>query len=181
MPAHPDLKEEDIRLIIGYIQSLAAPRIKSLPAAGTLKPTLDKPVNEKGVLTITATYTDKGGPGIKPLTATEALSLRNPKISFGRRGGERVLSTDSIDLTGVRSVSISLTPGKDTTGDRRLDIRLDTESGPAIGHIDISSSTSAVLGSALDPVTDGQPHRLVITRSPDAADIRVHWILLKDK
>ncbi|WP_431210443.1 c-type cytochrome [Puia sp. P3] len=47
MPAHPDLKDEDIRLIIGYIQSLAAPKIKSLPATGTLKPTLDKPEKEK--------------------------------------------------------------------------------------------------------------------------------------
>jgi len=183
MPAHPDLKDEDIRLILGYIQSLAAPKIKSLPATGALKPTLDKPEKEKGVLTITATYTDKGGPGIKPLTATEALSLHNPKITFGRRGGERIVSTDSVDLTDVRSVALFFTPGKDTTGSRRLEFHLDTESGATIGHIDLGPDdrSSATLSAALDPVTDGQPHRLVITRSPDAANIRIHWIVLKDK
>jgi len=183
MPAHPDLKDEDIRLILGYLQSLAAPKIKPLPATGALKPTLDKPEKEKGVLTITATYTDKGGPGIKPLTATEALSLHNPKITFGRRGGERIVSTDSVDLTDVRSVALFFTPGKDTTGSRRLEFHLDTESGATIGHIDLGPDdrSSATLSAALDPVTDGQPHRLVITRSPDAANIRIHWIVLKDK
>jgi cytochrome c len=135
------------------------------------------------VLTITATYTDKGGPGIKPLTATEALSLHNPKITFGRRGGERIVSTDSIDLTDLGSFAISLTPGKDTTGSRRLEIHLDSESGQAIGHIDLDAAdkTSGIFTATLDPVTDGQPHRLVITRSPDAADMRIHWLLLKVK
>ncbi|WP_431210444.1 hypothetical protein ACQ86N_31195 [Puia sp. P3] len=135
------------------------------------------------MLTITATYTDKGGPGIKPLTATEALSLHNPKITFGRRGGERILSTDSIDLAEIRSFDISLTPGKDTTGSRRLEIHLDAESGATIGHLDLDAAakTPGIFSATLDPVTDGQPHRLVITRSPDAADMRIHWLLLKDK
>src|ERR1700754_4037445 len=81
MPAHPSLKEEDIRQIISWIKTLSGTEktIRSLPATGTVDPTMHKPVKDNGVLTITASYTNKGGDNIRPLTGTGSVNLRNSK------------------------------------------------------------------------------------------------------
>jgi cytochrome c551/c552 len=84
MPAHPGLKEGEARQIISWIQSLAAVDAhgKSLPPTGSVKPTLDKVPTDNGILIISATYTDKGGAGTKPLAANSTAMLRSNKMSF---------------------------------------------------------------------------------------------------
>jgi hypothetical protein len=179
MPAHPALKDEDIRLIIGYIQTLAGGvKIKSLPATGSLKPTLDKPEKDQGQLTITASYTDKGGNNIKPLTGGGSLSLRNSRIRFGRRGGEQVLSTDSIDLATIKAADLVVAyPNEISSG--TLTIHLDSETGEKLGEFTLEAGKT-ILQTSLKEINDGQLHRLFITRSSGLDKLRINALQLKN-
>lgn len=184
MPAHPTLKDEDIKLIIGYIQTLAGNnKIKSLPASGAVKPTLDKPVLDKGVLTISATYTDKGGTGIKPLSAGQSVMLRNSRMSFGRRGTEHTPSTDSIDLSTVKSINLTVSYTKEVPASV-LEIHLDSETGEKLGEVSFIGATAAgqtMLNTAIREITDGRLHRLFITRGSGAEALRIGSIEVFNK
>ena len=87
MAAHPNLSESDARQIVTWIQSLTGTgqTQKSLAPSGSLPTTLNKPVLDNGVLYMSASYTDKGGNNIKPLTGSTRITLRNSKVSPGRR------------------------------------------------------------------------------------------------
>jgi glucose/arabinose dehydrogenase/cytochrome c551/c552 len=75
MPAHPDLKPADAQKIVSYILSLGKPQAKSLPAQGTITPTA-KDIEGGKRMMITATYTDKGGQGRKPLSSSDAAVIK---------------------------------------------------------------------------------------------------------
>jgi len=83
MSAHPDLSEGDAKQIVEYIFSLGEDpknKPKSLPVAGTVMPVSAKDMKPNGVFYLFASYTDKGGVGIKPLTGTGAATLQSPVI-----------------------------------------------------------------------------------------------------
>lgn len=189
MPAHPTLPENDARLISTYIMSLnkSANQEASLPPSGSVQPSLGKPVRENGVLYLSATYTDKGGNNIKPLTGNNTVSLRHPKINLRRirtmQGftsfnfeGSRVLVApnnegwirlDSLDLTGVKRLSIAAGWQKAPDKGYDLDIRLDSPTGTSIGTANLAPTNSDKAGQArlnisLQPVTDGKMHNLFI-------------------
>ena len=171
MPAHPALKEEDLRLIIGWIQTLSGGNkvIKSLPAAGSVNATLNKPEIDKGVLTISASYTDKGGKDAKPLTGSYSLSLRNSKITFDRKTGRQVLlSTDSVDLSAIKGVSLMVSPAKGPVGACVFELHLDAPDGMEVASFSFEG-VAAVLQSALTPVKDGKLHKLFIVGRTDKA------------
>ncbi len=74
MAAHPSLSKTETSQLVSYILSLSGPSDKkSLPQAGSITP--DKNVKPGSMLVITATYTDKGGNDIKPLTGTGTAIL----------------------------------------------------------------------------------------------------------
>ena len=51
-----------------------------LPPKGTYALNKHKPTDKEGTYIFTASYTDKGANGIKPLTATKIISLSYPLI-----------------------------------------------------------------------------------------------------
>ena len=128
MAAHPNLPISDARQIISWVLSLAddSKKSKSLPATGTLDPTLNKKPTDNGMLVISASYTDKGGAGIKPLMGNTSVALRNSKLSVtaaNNLAGFTIMSfsgmqlmivpkvkasfsLDNIDLTGITSVDL---------------------------------------------------------------------------
>jgi glucose/arabinose dehydrogenase/cytochrome c551/c552 len=185
MPAHPTLKEEDTKLIIGWIQTLAGGNktVKSLPATGVLSPLLGKPEKDKGVLTITATYTDKGGNNIKPLTGSETLTLRNSKLNFGRRGTDSVVATDSIDLSTIRSAMLHLAYGNDATA-CTISVHLDGKNGDKLGEFLFTGAATAgwiETVTVLKEIKDGQKHRLFLTRSAGGEGLRLGWLQVSDR
>jgi cytochrome c len=180
MPAHPSLKEEDIRQIIGWIQTLGANKvIKSLPAAGSVNATLNKPEIDKGILTFSASYTDKGGKGIKPLTGSYSLSLRNSKLSFDRKTGRQaIITTDSIDLSTITAAALQVSWAKGPVGAGTFELRLDSQDGEKLGTFSFEGDAkeakaepkqyfSSLLHSALVPVKDGKLHKLFIVRQTE--------------
>lgn len=193
MAAHPNLKQEDARQIVAWIQSLASTGNKSLPASGTLSPTLNKPAKDNGRLFITATYTDKGGNNIKPLTGSSTVVLRNNKLGFFRTSnlkgyttldynGMRLMlvpaapgsfSIDNIDLTGVTEVILSAGWQKSPDFGFNFELRLDAPDGKKIGEGSVPGGIpnkgpmgGTVMQMKIEPVTDGKMHSIYIVSTP---------------
>lgn len=191
MPAHPDLKQHEARQIVSWILSLRKTAgKKSLPASGTVPPAKPNSANE--VLVLSASYTDRGGPGIKPLTASKEVSLRSSKMNFndtkGRKGfrsnfenGVRILMTpkatgsfaiDSLDLTGIKQIVLAAFWNKSLQNDYHFEVHVDSPEGEKIGE-GVFKKPSRETGATniilkLNDVTDGKLHNVVIVTKSDA-------------
>jgi cytochrome c len=193
MAAHPNLKEEDAKQIVTWIQSLAGEAKKSLPASGSLSPSLNKPVKDNGVLYISAVYSDKGGNGIRPMTGSTTVALRNSKMFFYRAknmkgfttvdfNGTRFLivptadgwfSLDNIDLTGITTATLAAGWQKPPDFGYAVELHLDAPDGKKIAEGQIlpgGPGGGAMGGTAvpmkIEPVTDGKLHNIYIVTRP---------------
>lgn len=200
MAAHPGLSEQDARQIVAWIQSLTATqqKVKSLPVAGSISPTANKPLKNNGILYLTATYTDQGGAGLKPLSTTKTVALRNSQLSFSgldrthlqgfasaEFGGNTFLTfpasegwfmLDSLDLTGVRQITFGIGWRETPVPAASFEIRLDAPNGQKIGEGNFAGATTQQAGRnlqtvavPLQPITDGKTHQLyVISKIKDS-------------
>ncbi len=193
MAAHPNLSESDAKQIVSWVLSLANEKHeKSLPATGSVLPTLNKPAIANGVLYITASYADKGGQNIKPLTGTSVAALRSNIVTFGNikhtKDAQTVtyqntavmyLSTsngwfalDSIDLATITKATLSLGWQDILTGDNTFSLHLDAPDGKLIGEYKVEGNkptdkaplTTRTASFALSPVTDGKLHNVYIVK-----------------
>jgi len=80
MSAHPALKPTDADMIVDWILGLNKKEEPSLPAKGTITPTA-KDMGKGNTMVITATYTDKGGAGLRPQSGYGVLTLKSPMLS----------------------------------------------------------------------------------------------------
>ena len=83
MAAHPQLSNSEAEQMAKYILSLGEKGVKpsGLPLSGTyaFKDHIGK--GEEGSYIFTASYTDKGGQAVGPLTMQKRMTLRHPRIS----------------------------------------------------------------------------------------------------
>ncbi|RYD75278.1 MAG: PKD domain-containing protein [Sphingobacteriales bacterium] len=174
MPAHPAMKEAEVKQIVEWIMSLSAKgsAASSLPTSGKIQTNeaIDK---NKPVLTIKASYTDLGAKGLKALTTTNTYNLKSNIINFvdikdfsgfSRRdnGGFNLLQNSgwlklhAIDLTDVKSLDVvSSSQSADIEYD--VEVRLDKEDGKLLGR---SKSVNPVI--PVEVVQDGRFHDLFI-------------------
>jgi cytochrome c551/c552 len=121
MAAHPDLKPSDAEMIVDWILGLNKQAAPSLPEKGSITPT-DKDMGRSNMMQITATYTDRGGAGLRPQSGVGVLTLRAPLLSveaanartgitMGEMGGNKVAmingaaGTLSFELPGLKYVN----------------------------------------------------------------------------
>ena len=207
MAAHPNLPETDAKQIVTYIQSLlnegkAKP---SLPAAGTV-PANKKPSKENTNLFLSATYTDKGGSNIKPLTGNYTVMLRNSRMGFGsvKRmekfqgfdvNASRYMfvpndpgwfALDSIDLSGVTSAMLLAGWQKPPQTGYIFELRLDAPDGKLIGSFDLGpqkSGKNVNLKGKVEPVTDGKLHNVFLVskakKEGSTDQVGLQWIEFK--
>jgi cytochrome c551/c552 len=88
MSAHPDLKPSDADMIVEWILGLNKKEAPSLPAKGNIVPT-EKDMGNGNAMVITATYTDKGGAGLRPQSGVGSLTLKSPVVSVASSTGKR--------------------------------------------------------------------------------------------
>jgi cytochrome c len=194
MPAHPNLSEGDARQIVSYIQSLSddKQKQKSLPAIGTLQPTLGKKPMDDGLLVLSASYTDKGGPGRRPLMGSASVALQNSKLSMTAARilsgyaimtynnmplmivpkGPGSFSLDSIDLSGIYAVELTAGWEKPPRFGYAFELRLDSPGGRKIGEAVLPGGLKDIKGPGgfggtviklqMMPVTDGKLHNLYL-------------------
>ncbi len=200
MSAHPDIKEGDLKQIVSWILSLEASKnVKSLPANGSVSPTMNQPVKDRGILYISATYTDKGGANIKPLSGSSVVELRNSKVTFGRikkmqefsknffNGTAYMLvpkttgwfAIEDIDLAGVKQAAATLGWLTQPVSAFTFELHLDAPDGKKLGELtfngaagkdDSKKPKSQVIATKIEPVTDGKKHTVyVVSKAKDAS------------
>ena len=201
MPAHPDLKENDAKQIATWILSLGAEKskIKSLPASGSLNPTLNKPLKDKGKLYISASYTDKGGTNIKPLTGNYTVQLRSNKITFenveNMQGFSKVnfnsvtylmlpvsgwFSIDSIDLTNVQRLSARIGWQQPPVLPYTFEIHLDSPAGKKLGEFQFEG-VGGETGKQEEPKKAQQGFKLLSTTIEKVSDGKLHNVFIVAK
>jgi len=209
MPAHPDLKESEAKQIVTWILSLAKTSTqKSLPSSGVVNATLDKPVKDQGVLVISASYTDNGGPNITPLTARTEVSLRNNKMFLNDTksrkdfrsyyvNGVRMLITpqasgsfafEHIDLAGIKTMQFDVFWDIKPENNYTYEIRLDSPDGEKIGEGVVNApareNSETKLVIPIKVPKDGKFHDVyVVSRSSGTLDkgaLKLRTITFKD-
>ncbi len=191
MAAHPTLAEGDVRLMVSWIMSLAGNtnQKKSLPVSGSINPETGQKPNTS--LVLSASYTDEGGPNIKPLTGRNTLVLRSNNLSF--TGSEEVegfapfkfdgkylmvypqekgwFALDKIDLQNIKSIQIMSAWQETPKVGLNYEIRLDAPDGALIGTGKMPAPQAGQqMGIAAVPVegpTDGKLHDLYFIYLPE--------------
>ncbi len=195
MAAHPSLSKTDAHQIVQWILSLSKDNQakQSLPASGSITPQAQKPAV---ALILTATYTDKGGPSIKPLTGRNSLILKSNYLSFN--GKEKSsgftpftannntyqvipdsagwLQLDAIDLTGVRYIYLYLDWQVKPVGNVDFEIKHGSPASATIGKGSFLASSSkgqsAVIRIPVTAVTENntlQPLYILSTPGKNAS------------
>ena len=200
MAAHPSLPHSDVDQIVNWIMSLGDNKAakKSLPQKGSLQASLGKPVKDNGVLSLSASYTDKGGTNIKALTGRNTTLLRNNKVVFSGKekmkgyttinfnglnymiapASEGWFTLDNIDLSGIGSVLIVAGWQQAPAYGFDFEIRLDDAAGKLLGTGSITAPKEkpkpGAIGFgraniALEAITDGKFHTLYLVSKPKDA------------
>lgn len=197
MPANPDMKDSDLSALVAYILSLDQVNTPSLPASGSVSPTLDKQATPTGMFMLNASYTDKGSETTKPLTGSSTLLLRSNTIDMGNvselAGGyssmsyegmnlvmvpknEASFAVNQVDLTDISSVTATNATMGELGDDYTFELRLDSPTGELVGSATFTQKPSSGpegapnFGSFTIPVTgttDGNLHQLFIVTKPN--------------
>jgi cytochrome c len=146
MSAHPQLSNADTKEIVKYIFSLTDKKgkVMPLPLNGTLNPKFND-TEPRGQYTILASYTDKGGKIVGPLTGTDVVTLRNADVKavyaddlkgFNRYGNDLSLGNHKsfvlfkdLDLTNIKKFNFQYA-SKGIDGE--IEVRMDSQAGPVI-------------------------------------------------
>ncbi|MET3114225.1 cytochrome c [Pedobacter sp. CG_S7] len=185
MPAHPSLKVDDAKKIIQWILSLSneASKKKSLLPNGKILVKGD-PKKQDAVFAMTATYTDSGNNGSKPLSGTRTVYLKNSLLKggdFSTVSGfetldsagtkylrfpakEGYLKLSKVDLSKISGLQIT-GEGKNFPADYKIEIRTGETENSLIGSGSLKFNANRQKYSvtiAIKPVIDGKAHDLYL-------------------
>ena len=151
MSAHPQLSAQDAQEMVRYIFSLTDKQKSQtiLPIQGSLA-LKDNPKGDvKGQYTIMASYSDKGGKVVGPLTGTDVVTLRNANVkpayadayvgfprfrdNLSPGGHKSYILLKSIDLSGIKAFQYEYGSANQTG---EIEVRIDSQAGPIISTID---------------------------------------------
>jgi cytochrome c len=192
MAPHATLSQSDVDQIVSWIISLGKKETikKSLPATGSITAATNQKPNS--VMVLTASYTDKGGNNSKALTGSSTFGLPSNNVPFSEKQelkgftafffnstrylivpqDEGWFTMDSIDLTGVSSVTAFTGWQNVTPAEFELEARLDALDGKVIGKgrmtIPKKNERRGVIKIPLEGVTDSRLHKLYFIYKPEA-------------
>lgn len=187
MSAHPNISEADAKKIAQWVLSIENKSISkaSLPLLGKIVPESSNEDEENKSLNLFASYTDQGGFGLKPITSSTSVLLRNNKF-HARELSERknIALKDStssgflvypeqsgwikikqIDLSGIGKIEIA-NHLQSQAANYNIEVRLDSENGMLIGKGSVKHNgnvnTSKKESIALKPVIDKKLHTIYV-------------------
>ncbi len=161
---------------------------KSLPASGSIVP--DPGSKAGATMVLSASYTDKGGNSIKPLTGNAIASLRSNTFAF--KGNEKAqgftpfksnganvmvipqaggwFALDSIDLTDVRFIHVMAGWQEAPKTSLDFEVRLDSQTGKVLGKGAVAAPGKDQKGGIaripIEAVNDGKFHSVYIVYTP---------------
>ena len=188
MAAHPGLSLTDSKKIVNWILSLADEKgnTQSLPLDGKINPEHKFKLNNQGVVSLTASYTDKGGDGAHPLIGSASFVLRNPFLKADRAdkksniqqveqddqtysvpsSSDAWLEYSHISLEGVRGIVIHYGIQKKVENGWKVEIRLGNSSGELLGEQKIGPGIAPMKPTTAEiqftKVPDDQLHNVYI-------------------
>ncbi len=162
MSPHPQLSHDDTEKMVRYILSLNGKSAKAgLPYKGSFTLNKHKANEKEGTYIFTASYTDRGSNGIKPLTATQVIALSYPLIGADKYSEKKKAQTfkvtkevwsaieeemtivlpshegmlryKGIDFTNVGQIKVGAAVAPNYFSGGTLDIFIDDENGQKIG------------------------------------------------
>ena len=170
MSAHPQLSQAEAATMVEYILTLAdaVKAAKPIPAQGAVVLTDHVGQKQPGTYLLSATYTDKGGSVVGPLTTRKLLSLRSPMVQaeeadmvhqaqqypsetgigfyLGEINNGSYIMYRQIDLAGIKAVTAKLSslsrPGT-------IEFRLGSPTGEVIGSIPFQPTGSWIVWTEL--------------------------------
>ncbi|HTE30878.1 MAG TPA: ThuA domain-containing protein [Chryseolinea sp.] len=166
MSPHPQLKPEETEKMIRYVLSLNKKGVKAgLPIKGSYAMNQHKLTEKEGTYIFTASYTDKGANGTKPLTATKVIALSYPLINAEKfkekkkaatflvtkemwkeigqdmiivlPNDQAVLRYGDVDLTDVVQVKLGVAVAPTYFSGGTIELFIDNETGQRIGTVDL--------------------------------------------
>jgi cytochrome c len=197
MPAHPQLTESQASEMVAYILTLAdrPTFVPPMPPRGSYTPAASTGDTPQGVLVFRAEYTDRGANGMPAITKGDEVVLRAPTVVVSsadlsegtqkqkvpelpveltivsRAGASARLK--QVDLTGVSAVVFSaVAPAQYQAQGGKVEVRLDSASGPLIGESELirpttdSGARPLQLRTTLKP-TPGLHDVYLVFRSPE--------------
>jgi hypothetical protein len=207
MPANPDLNSTDANALVTYILSLRNEAKPSLPAKGSVDATLGKTPSPNGAFIISATYTDKGGENIKPLTGANSTILTSNSFDLAQAGefetytkmvfdGRHLLMVPAtsgsfglpaIDLSGIGSITLMTASQEPINTPVNFEIRLDSPTGEVVaqgvhtpGEGFKAPNMPILMHQANIPVTgttDGKKHKLYFVSNANGAELGTFIIM----
>ncbi|AYN69699.1 PKD domain-containing protein [Euzebyella marina] len=168
MAAHPNITEDETRQIAAYILSLAdsGKLEKSLPLEGTIMP---EPTGSDNAMILTASYTDKGINGVKPLTGVQSVALQGSTVPFSEAtkakgfspvafGGMNLLllpedegwfALENIDLKGVNSAMVTAGWQEAPKAGIEVELHLNSPDGELLGKGSMPTPQAGQPGGAI--------------------------------
>ncbi|RCR68627.1 ThuA domain-containing protein [Larkinella punicea] len=187
MSAHPQVKEDEAKEMVSFIMSLGD---KKQVDKKPLKGSYTAQAKEKdGSYLFSASYTDKGGAVIGPLTGSSTVALRSAKMKaaaydgakdvtkFKLPSGNEIASgvksngyffLDDIDLTAIRSLTVMGSASSKYMAGGTLEIRLDSPTGTLLGSGDVKSEKSEPVNIAFKTPVTGQHKVFFVFINPNA-------------
>ncbi len=187
MAAHPQVSLADARDMVDYILSLNDKKKVSQPIKAAYETAAHKGKKE-GAYIIQATYTDKGGKIVGPLTNTESVALRSSKVraityddskatskfNVEALGGEIVVATEDgayfgfkdIDMTGVKGLTIGAFSQKGQSVGGKVEVRTGSPTGVLLAEAEVSESNMMPLKVSVN--TTGQQNLYFVFKNPKA-------------
>lgn len=155
MAAHPDLTNDHAKRMVEYIMAIndVKPTAQKLSLKGNLNPVIPNGEDGSGVFLLQAVYNDKGVEGLKSLSTSESIALRNPVITpqiadatehtqllttpstnFYMLGTKAHIKYSSIDLTNINKIEafVQVSDRVEALGGT-IEIRIDDVNGKVIG------------------------------------------------
>lgn len=180
MSAHPQLKEDEAKEMVSYILSLAdKKKVDKQPLKGAY---VTKAKAKDGSYVIMASYTDQGSNGIGPQTGSSTVMLRNPKMKAVSNDEKKDVATfkspntgtdvvvanqpnsyiafNDIDLTNIRAVSAAVFSSDKFTAGGKLQVRLDSPTGPLVGEAEVPQNTTNPVNIPLQSPSSNGPRKL---------------------
>jgi cytochrome c len=177
MAAHPQLSTAEAKDMVDYILSLNDPKPASKPVKAALDLT-DHKGKKEGAYIMSATYIDKGSKAIGPLSGSQTIALRSPKIkavSFDESkaimkfkvealGGDVAVATETngyiafkdLDLTGINFATIGAFSSAGQTVGGTIELRLGSNTGTKIGSCEVKTGSLKPIKVALTNIPAGQ-------------------------
>ena len=196
MAAHPNITNNETRQIALYIRSLVTDETKqkSLPLEGSIVP---KPSPTDNVMVLTASYTDKGAGGVRPLTGVKSVTLQGSTVPFksGMKldkfsqiefGGMKLLILpaeegwfvlNDIDLKGVKTATLIAAFQEKPDYPIDFELRMNAPDGKVIGRGSLlpqfnpgpQGSSIGMIPIVLDAPIDVKAEELYFVHTPDTS------------